>query len=189
MLAALVALPVIAIIGAGFFLDAAEPVLVPSDAIVVISGDDQNARFREGVRLYQQGLGRYLLFSGAAQDGGLSNAGAMRTMALDAGVPSSDILVEPEGSDTWGNAVHTRTILEGKNVRSLILVTSPYHVRRAKLTFETAFEGAEMRVLAHSAPDSEWRKLSWWSEDETRRLTVTELEKLAYIAVTGRYHQ
>ena len=42
--------------------------------------------------------------------------------------------------------------------------------------------------MVHAAPDSQWRKLSWWQQPETRRLTFTELQKLAYIFATGQYH-
>jgi uncharacterized SAM-binding protein YcdF (DUF218 family) len=67
-------------------------------------------------------------------------------------------------------------------------VTSPYHARRAKLTFDAAYAGTGISLLVHAAPDSEWRKLSWWQQPETRRLTFVELQKLGYIFVTGQYH-
>jgi uncharacterized SAM-binding protein YcdF (DUF218 family) len=154
---------------------------------VVISGDEQMARFREGVRLFELGLGRYLVFSGAARDGQRSNANVMRELAVDAGIPESAIVEEPLGEDTWGNAVHTREALEQRNLTSALLVTSPYHLRRALWTFNAAYKGSGISVTAHAAPDSEWRKLSWWQTDETRRLTIIELEKLAYIVATGHY--
>ena len=177
-----------ALLGPGFVLDTPQPPLQPSDAIVVISGDEQMARFREGLNLYRQGYGRFLVFSGAARDNGVSNADVMSTLAVDSGVPARAILEDSLGEDTWGNAVHTRQLLAQQGLRSAILVTSPYHVRRAKLTFDTAYAGSGIELSVHAAPDSEWRKLSWWQQTETRRLTFVELQKLAYIAVTGQYH-
>ena len=44
------------------------------------------------------------------------------------------------------------------------------------------------RVSLAYTPDSKWRKLSWWTMPETRHLTFTELQKLAYIVATGQYH-
>ena len=79
-------------------------------------------------------------------------------------------------------------MLEAHELRSAILVTSPYHARRAKLTFDAAYAGSGIRLTVHAAPDSEWRKLSWWQQPDTRRLTFTELQKLGYILVTGPYH-
>jgi len=178
----------VALIAPGVFLDTPQPAPRTSDAIVVISGDEQMARFQEGLNLYQQGLGQYLVFSGAAYDNGTSNADVMRALAVKRGVPDRAILEEPQGEDTWGNAVYTRQVLEEHGLHSAILVTSPYHARRATLTFDAAYAGSSIALMVHAAPDSQWRKLSWWQQPETRRLTFTELQKLAYILATGQYH-
>jgi uncharacterized SAM-binding protein YcdF (DUF218 family) len=185
---AAVLLVTLVLLGPGFILDTPQPTPRQSDAIVVISGDEQMARFAEGVNLYEQGFGKYLVFSGAAYDNGTSNADVMRQLAIRRGVPASAILEEPQGEDTWGNAVYTRQVLEGHHLGSAILVTSPYHLRRAKVTFDAAYSGSGIELMVHAAPDSQWRKLSWWQQAETRRLTFTELQKLAYIVATGQYH-
>jgi uncharacterized SAM-binding protein YcdF (DUF218 family) len=185
---AAVLLLALALLVPGFILDAPQPPPTPSDAIVVISGDEQMARFAEGVNLYEQGLGHYLVFSGAAYDNGTSNADVMHDLAVQRGVPESAILEEPQGEDTWGNAVYTRQVLEQHGLQSAILVTSPYHLRRAQVTFDAAYAGSGIQLTVHAAPDSQWRKQSWWQQPETRRLTFTELQKLAYIAATGQYH-
>ena len=177
-----------ALIAPGIVLDTPQPAPKASDAIVVISGDEQMARFQEGLNLYQRGLGQYLVFSGAAYDNGTSNADVMRGLAVKRGVPAGAILEESQGEDTWGNAVYTRQVLEDHGLHSAILVTSPYHARRARLTFDAAYAGSGITLMVHAAPDSQWRKLSWWQQPETRRLTFTELQKLAYILATGQYH-
>ena len=178
----------LALVVPGVVLDTPQPAPELSDAIVVISGDEQMARFQEGISLYEQGLGHYLVFSGAAYDNGTSNADVMRALAVERGVPVESILEESLGEDTWGNAVYTREVLERHGLHSAILVTSPYHARRARLTFDAAYAGSGISLTVHAAPDSQWRKLSWWKQAETRRLTFTELQKLAYIFATGQYH-
>jgi uncharacterized SAM-binding protein YcdF (DUF218 family) len=188
LLVGAVLLLALALLGPGLLLDTPQPPPRVSDAIVVISGDEQMARFEEGVNLFQRGFGQYIVFSGAAFDNGVSNADVMRALAVKRGVPDSAILEEPQGEDTWGNAVYTRQILEEHGLRSAILVTSPYHARRAKLSFDAAYAGSGIQLMVHAAPDSQWRKLSWWQQPETRRLTFTELQKLAYIFATGQYH-
>jgi uncharacterized SAM-binding protein YcdF (DUF218 family) len=188
LLVAIIIVAAIVLLAPGFLLDAPQPAPRVSAAIVVISGDEQMARFAEGVNLYQQGFGKYLVFSGAAYDNGTSNADVMRRLAVERGIPDAAILEEPQGEDTWGNAVFTRRVLEDHNLGSAILVTSPYHLRRAQVTFDAAYAGSGIQLMVHAAPDSQWRKLSWWQQAETRRLTFTELQKLAYIVATGQYH-
>ncbi|MBI4493357.1 MAG: YdcF family protein [Chloroflexi bacterium] len=187
ILAAGVALGAVCLVGLGFALDSPEAALERSEAIVVISGDEDLSRFREGLRLYRQGWGSVLVFSGAARDEPVSNAQVMRDIALREGVPERAILVDHEAVDTLGNARNTLRLLQERGLRSAILVTSPYHLRRAEVTFQAIYSGSGIRLLAHAAPDDEWRKLTWWLYPHTRRLTLLELEKLAYILVTGRH--
>lgn len=172
----------------GFLLEGPREPLQTSDAIVVISGDEALARYRDGVRLYQAGWAPRLIFSGAAWDGGYSNAEVMRTLAIADGIPASAILVDPNADDTYGNAVHTRDLMLAHGLKSAILVTSPYHLQRAILTFRGVYDGTGIRVIGRSAPDGAWRKTSWWMRPETRALTVRELEKLGYVTLTGRYN-
>ena len=179
---------IVALVAPGFVLEGPPEPLTTSDAIIVISGDEGQARFRDGLYLYRNGWAPKLIFSGAAWDGSSSNAETMREMAIEAGVPPSAILVEPGGEDTYGNAVGTRDLMVTGNLHSAILVTSPYHLQRAVLTFRGVFEGTDIKIVGRSAPDGEWRKTSWWLHPETRTLTFRELEKLSYVTITGRYN-
>jgi uncharacterized SAM-binding protein YcdF (DUF218 family) len=172
----------------GFVLEGPREPLQTSDAIVVISGDEALARYRDGIRLYHAGWAPRLIFSGAAWDGSHSNAEVMRNLAVSDGIPESAILVDPSADDTYGNAVHTRDLMVKHDLKSAILVTSPYHLQRAVLTFRGVYDGTGIRVIGRSAPDGEWRKTNWWMHSETRALTVRELEKLGYVTLTGRYN-
>jgi uncharacterized SAM-binding protein YcdF (DUF218 family) len=176
------------LVGVGFVVEGAQPPLESSDAIIVISGDENQARLRAGLQLWRARWAPRLIFSGAAREGPTSNAEAMRQAALLDGVPARAILVDSESQDTFGNAVFTRRLMESSGLHSAILVTSPYHLQRATLTFNGVYRGSDIRVLASAAPDSDWRKQSWWTRSDLRMLTLTELEKLSYIAVTGRFN-
>ncbi|OYW84001.1 hypothetical protein B7Z17_04790, partial [Candidatus Saccharibacteria bacterium 32-49-10] len=129
----------------------------PADAIVAISGGDTEARTLEAVSLYQQGWADTLIFSGAAEDKtGPSNAAAMRATARSAGVPSSAILIEEYSETTKQNAEKTHDIFQTNGIQSVILVTSAYHQRRARLEFNNRAKG-ELMILNHPVPnDRQW---------------------------------
>ncbi|MFA5009654.1 MAG: YdcF family protein [Patescibacteria group bacterium] len=169
------------IIGVGFYLSP-QGVLKTSDAIVVISGGETDLRVKEGVRLYQADWAPLMIMSGAARDEGESNAEAMKRLAISYGVPSDKILVEKEARDTFDNAKFTHDLLEEHQIRSIILVTSPYHQRRAYLTFRY-YLGPDVTIINHSAADSAWRKNGWWNNAWARSITFSELQKLTYLAV------
>ena len=195
MLRWLAVLALIAIAGAassfvapGFLLEGPQEPLAVSDAIIVISGDEALARYRDGVRLFRAGWAPKIIFSGAAWDGSHSNAEVMRGLALRDGVPAESILIDPNGDDTYGNAVNTKSLMVEHGLDSAILVTSPYHLQRAVLTFRGVYSGTGIQLIGRAAPDGEWRKTNWWLRPETRALTVRELEKLGYVTFTGRFN-
>ena len=177
-----------ALFGPGLLLEGPQRPLERSDVIIVISGDEGLARFREGLRLYRAGWAPTMILSGAAREGDDSNAAAMQRLAIAEGVPPQAILADHEAEDTYGNTVHTRALMGQHGLRSAILVTSPYHLHRAVLTFEGVYRGSGIRIVGRSAPDGDWRKTSWWARPDTRALTFRELEKLGYVAITGRYN-
>jgi uncharacterized SAM-binding protein YcdF (DUF218 family) len=173
----------VVIVGVGFFLSPQDQ-LQPADVIVAVSGGETQQRTREAVRLYQHGYAPKLLFSGAAADkNGPSNAAVMRSLALDAGVPAPDILVEEVSTTTAENAVQSAPIIKGLNAKTVIMVTSPYHQRRASMNFRQIL-GPDITIINHSAVDSAWRKNSWWRQPYTLDLTISELQKTIYVYST-----
>ncbi len=168
-----------AIIGIGFYLSPQDD-LRKADAIVAVSGGETKQRTAEAVKLYKQGYAKTLVFSGAAADSkGPSNAAAMRSDAVAAGVPSKAIIIEEDSASTLENALRTAPIIKDLGAESIILVTSPYHQRRASLNFRQIL-GPKVVIINHSATDSAWRKSSWWHQPSTAGLTFAELQKTAY---------
>lgn len=156
-----------------------------ADAIVAISGGDTDARTREAINLYQQGWAPSLVLSGAAQDKtGISNAAAMSRQALAAGVPESAIILDEYAADTAGNAAGLRAIAERRDFKRIILVTSPYHQRRASIEFAKAL-GPTVIIVSHPTPyDKYWSPYYWWLNPYSWFLSISELTKLVYVNVS-----
>ena len=168
-------------VAVGFYLSP-QDTLKPADAIVVISAGETGERVEEGVKLYRDRWAPVMIMSGAARDEGVSNAAAMRQLAVAAGVPEASIILEEVARDTIGNAQNVQALVAEHNLRSIILVTSPYHQRRALITFQQ-FLGKDFPIINHSATDSAWRKNGWWLSPWTRHLTWGELGKTAYLTL------
>lgn len=170
-----------ATLGVGFFLSPQDK-LEKADAIVAISGGETAERTEEAVDLYKSNYAPLLIFSGAARDEGTSNAEAMKQMAIKAGVPEENVLVEEKAQDTFDNARFVKEHVEGNEISSIILVTSPYHQRRAYLTFRK-FLSHDIKIINHSATDSAWRKNGWWKDGWGKELTISELQKIVLLPV------
>ncbi|MEI6581656.1 MAG: YdcF family protein [bacterium] len=173
------------LVGVGFYLSPQDNI-DKADAIVVVSGGQTTSRAEKGIDLYKQGYAPKIIFSGAALDDGPSNAFAMRDQALANGVPASNIYIDEKSQNTYENAVNSKAILQSLAASKIILVTSPYHQRRANQTFESVL-GKDYQLLGVSAFDDRWSKSQWWRRGFPLFISVSETWKLIYIGITGNY--
>lgn len=152
------------------------PPCQPADAVVAISGGDTSARTAEAIRMYQNGWGKKLVLSGAALDEeSPSNAAVMREQALAAGVPSAAILIDQDSRTTLQNAAYVQEIFKNNDIKSIILVTSAYHQRRAALEFGRY---QDIEVRNHPvASDRQWSGL-WWLTPRGWWIAGSEIAKI-----------
>jgi uncharacterized SAM-binding protein YcdF (DUF218 family) len=69
--------------------------------------------------------------------------------------------------------------MTAKGLRTAILVTSPYHQRRAAILFERESAPAQISVRNYPARDPRWDPNTWWLTEAARSLTFVELAKLS----------
>lgn len=171
--------------GIGYYLSP-QSNLAKADVIIAISGGETDARTAEAIKLYQDGWAPNIIFSGAAADPNApSNAKAMAAKAMAAGVPMSVISLDEVASNTRQNAAGAGEIVHARNFHSIILVTSPYHQRRASIAFKRVL-GSNFLILNHSSYDDQWRRSHWWATAQSRALTLAELQKVAYELASGQ---
>jgi len=117
-----------------------------ADAIVVFAGGvgesgqaggGYQERVRAAVDLYRQGYAPVVVFSSGFRFA-FREAEVMKGLAVDNGVPADAILLETAAANTRENVSFTRDILRQRGWRRILLVSSPYHMRRALLTWRRA---------------------------------------------------
>jgi uncharacterized SAM-binding protein YcdF (DUF218 family) len=92
------------------------------------------ARVEHGAKLVKAGQAKYLIVSGGTDlEDGTNEARAMRDMAIQFGISSQQIILEPKATSTFENLKYAKLILEQRKLRSLIVVTEKFHAPRAKL--------------------------------------------------------
>jgi len=157
--------------------------LKKADAVVVLSGGWENKgklgkstveRYRYGIKLFQKGYGKYLIFSGGNLQGTPSEAEEMAEMAISEGFPDEAIIVEGSSESTWENTLFVKKILLEKELDSVVLVTSPYHTLRAK----TMFTDKGIKTIAAPVPDSEFYRASGPENLRMAKLVLLEYVKL-----------
>jgi len=167
----------VGLLGIGHWLEVTDP-LVKADAIVAISGDT-GARVDTAIALWKQGYAPVLILSGGSSDPeSVPSAELMKRTAVAAGVPANAIVVEGTSATTEENAQHVADLMRSRGIHSAILVTSPYHQRRAALLFEREFARASLSFRNHPAEDPDWDASFWWTSEPSRSRTLIELAKL-----------
>jgi uncharacterized SAM-binding protein YcdF (DUF218 family) len=119
----------------------------PADAIVVlghdIAADGTLSRLSlqravHGIRLYTRGLAPLIVFSGAQNATGISEALVRAHMAREFGVPPAAILTESAIQRTRDEARRIHALLEPRGARRVLLVSERVHLKRAAPLFERA---------------------------------------------------
>ena len=142
-----------------------KPKAVTTDAVVVLAGG--KGRIEEGIRLYRAGGGSVLYLIGVDP--------SVRKRDLVKEQPGEQIILENMSSNTLENALYARDLLSRKNVRSLQLITSRYHLLRARLIFRNVLP---KDIAIYSYPvDSRNFKDEWWRYSGSFRLLFTEFYK------------
>lgn len=174
--------------GLGHFLAPEDP-LEKVDAIVAISGD-QGARMRTAVDLWKQGVAPVIVFAGSSLDpASPPSAELMKREALRLGVPAERVLIEPSSATTEENATRVVDLLFAHDIRTAVLVTSPYHQRRASLLFARQLEGTNITFRNYPARDSGWDRNLWWTREPARSQTLIEVTKLGIELMSSTFRR
>lgn len=86
------------------------------------------SRMTRAVELYQAGWADKLLLSGDNSREDYNEVAAMKTLALEGGVPEEDIVLDHAGFSTYDSLYRARDVFQ---VKRLVIVTQEYHLSRA----------------------------------------------------------
>jgi uncharacterized SAM-binding protein YcdF (DUF218 family) len=160
---------------AGDFLAVEDPI-VQVDAVIAISGDGRE-RVRRASALVEQGVAGWLILSGGPS--GLPGAAdEMVRFAQGFGIADDRLLIDARATSTVENAVGSARLMRARGLRTAVLVTSPYHMRRAVIIFRRVFRSQGLSVRASPVRDSFFEVQRWWTRGRDRELVIREYAKL-----------
>ena len=147
----------------------AKPRSAEVDAIVVLVGG--KGRVEEGVRLFREGRARWLFLVGV--DPAVRKSDLYRQRPGDP--PPERVLLEKISRNTLENALYSRDLLQEHGVRTVLLITSRYHLKRATLLLRNALP-SQVAIYPHPV-DSVNIRQNWWYHLGTFRLLFSEFYK------------
>jgi len=149
-----------------------------ADGIVVLTGGA--SRVNDAFELLASKRGRRLLISGvypATNQGELS-----RVLPEYERLAACCVDLDRTAVNTLGNAIGTRRWVEAQGFKSLIVVTSAYHMPRALAEIAHQLPGVEL--VPYPVISEKLRAEPWWSNIATAKLLFSEYVK--YIVASIR---
>lgn len=166
---------------------AEEDPLEPAEAIFVF-GAKTPLRIQKAVELYQAGWARKLVLSGHgpySNRGEKAEAGIYRDLAVAAGVPSEDILLETRSITIPDNVRTSLNLFDeiGFAPKSLILVNSPYVQRRGWALFKK-YTPETVRIIRQNCGTGEkFSREQWFKNPEGAKVVINEFAKMKIAVV------
>ncbi|QQD85647.1 YdcF family protein [Jeotgalicoccus sp. ATCC 8456] len=110
-----------------------------SDVIVVLGGGDQG-RMKRAADLYESSYAEKVIVTPV---GDRYNTEELTNIARHYGIEEEDIIVDSESTSTYTNAQRTIEIMDENDFELAMIVTSDYHVKRAKIIFDRLNDGSK----------------------------------------------
>jgi uncharacterized SAM-binding protein YcdF (DUF218 family) len=147
-----------------------------ADAIVVLGDDNFYAdRATHAAELYRQGVAGIVAASGRRlrPNAGLSEL--MEHDLVERGVPKEKIVrLAHDADSTSEEALALAHFAEERKWKSVVVVTSNYHTRRARYIFQKVFP-AGIAVSVASARDGDFDPQRWWEKRKSTKLFAREM--------------
>jgi uncharacterized SAM-binding protein YcdF (DUF218 family) len=149
-----------------------------ADGIVVLTGG--SSRVSDAMELLASGYGQRLLISGVHPTNAASDIS--RSLPDNRSLLSCCVDLDRSAVNTRSNAAETRRWARERGFKSLIVVTSNYHMPRAIVELSHAMP--DIALIPFAVVGDKWRDEPWWTSGTTVRLLLWEYVK--YVAAEVR---
>jgi uncharacterized SAM-binding protein YcdF (DUF218 family) len=155
-------------------------IVLGADVLPDMIGISSYLRAVYAVRVWREGGFREIVVSGGRAPSGSMISEQIQSFLLSQGVPASAVRIESRSKDTHENALFTAELLAAEPGRK-VLLTSDYHILRARL----AFQKAGLKVEPRPIPDAAKRIETWRYRWDVFLDLTTEMVKLGYYGCRG----
>lgn len=153
-----------------------------ADGIVVLTGG--SSRVIDALELLAHGRARRLLITGV--NTGTTTADIAREVVNYNRQLACCVDLDYSALNTLGNAVQTRRWVLDHDFRSLIVVTSSYHMPRALA--ELSHQLPDAVLIPYPVVSDRLRVEPWWSNGTTTRLVLSEYLKFLAAKLRMRFY-
>src|ERR1700710_49472 len=149
-----------------------------ADGIVVLTGG--SSRVSDAMELLAGGYGKRLLISGVLPTNAASDIS--RSLTDNQSLLTCCVDLDRSAVNTRSNAEETRRWAHEQGFKSLIVVTSNYHMPRAIVELSHAMPN--IALIPYAVVGEKWNDEPWWTSGAALRLLLSEYVK--YVAAEMR---
>ncbi len=152
-----------------------------ADGIVVLTGG--TSRINDALELLSTGRGKRLLITGV--NPGTTTGDIAHQTGNYQRLLACCVDLDYSALNTLGNAIQSRIWANSHNFRSLIVVTSAYHMPRALA--ELGHQLPDDTLIPYPVVSDRLRIEPWWSNSDTTKLVISEYLKYLFAKVRMRF--
>lgn len=156
--------------------------ITPASAIVALTGG--STRIATALELLAEKKGARLLISGVNATTKIIDIKQFNP--THEGLFDCCVDVERVAEDTIGNAVESAKWVKQNGYKSLIVVTSAYHMPRSLVEFHRQMP--EVKLIPYAVPLESISEAGWWREPDTLRFMLSEYIKYVGTRVKDYIH-
>jgi uncharacterized SAM-binding protein YcdF (DUF218 family) len=178
------------IIGILLFRHAASFLVVnapePADLIVVLGGGENDLRYWNAVRLMQEGYAHHLILDVFARGETFGHPDIdLAQELLDGTTPGQSTICPLRESSTYDEARYLEQCLAGTGAKSILVVTSEYHTRRASEILRRRLP--QYHFSFYGASDPYFFGTRWWTHRQWAKTTLSEWERYLWWLLVDRW--
>jgi uncharacterized SAM-binding protein YcdF (DUF218 family) len=152
------------------------------DLIHVIAGDDYRTDY--AIKLFKKGYGKRIFFTGGwCHQHNFYHGKHGKERAVKQGIPIAAVAIDDsEVKSTYSEVVRLKEHIAQSQmrIRSVIVVSDPHHMRRARWSYKNVLEDKISIQMAPVPFELSPDKSQWWKDQMSRQYVKNEYLKFAY---------
>lgn len=159
-----------------------------ADAILVLGGG-RGERVLQGAKLYREKYADQIMMTGEFQQvlyGPVYHWALQgQKLAVSRGVPENKIIPILDSMSTHDDATLSLAECRKRHFKSLIVVSEPFHTKRAFYAFKKVYKNSGVKVMIYPVQDSWYKRDTWWDSEYGLMATTDEYIKFVYYQLKG----
>jgi uncharacterized SAM-binding protein YcdF (DUF218 family) len=138
--------------------------------LIFVFGGPNDIKAIGSAKLYKEGYASKIMYTGNQasyiKNSNIPESEYLKNIAIQEGVQESDIIIENQSINSTENAAFGIKKLKdiNFNFNKIILVTLPYHMRRASLTLLSAINDKNVKVIKRIVPSAKYTRENYFKD-------------------------